>query len=96
MRYALKWEVASLDYKRTVFPWSMSDFKPGEKVCTVGDVSKPFELLRRRCVVFLAGLPNGARLESTVLYACYLVFTDPESLNYPTKIEGFRFFSARG
>ena len=22
--------------KRTVFPWSMSDFKPGEKVCAVG------------------------------------------------------------
>ena len=26
----------SLLSKRTVFPWSMSDFKPGEKVCAVG------------------------------------------------------------
>ena len=36
MRYAMKREVASLvKDRRTVFPWSMSDLKPGEKVCAM-------------------------------------------------------------
>ena len=74
MRYALKWEVASLDYKRTVFPWSMSDFKPGEKVCTVGDVSKPFELLRLRCVVLPTELPNEFRQGRGLCYTLAISF----------------------
>ena len=68
-------------HMRTVFPWSMSDFKPGEKCVQSDGISEPFlSCAGDVCRYSGRGFPNEPlSVERTVLIRLLLVFTDPES-----------------
>ena len=82
---------------RTVFPWSMSDFKPGEKVCAAHNIKSAFfaaRYLRRR-----ANLQDkGAK---RALVTCLVSARQTLAMISPTRktdqpvfeeFSGFRFF----